>query len=441
MIIVISIFVILIHTILSCKKLTYGLATFMAVRVLIPETMRSPIEFLSLNSFLVLILLIVTILSGKFSFSVIKKDKFSKCLFVFVLLPLLLLAFSDYLDLQLQYKAWFQALLTDIIPAFLAICILRSDKDVDIIFKCVIYTMFIATIYGIFSFISNSNPWADYIKSYYASYDVSGVVNEQAEYNNLTRKTTSTFVSTNCYGYYLTYMFPFVLLLKNKLSKKVWIISLTLIVVSMIFSTKRSPIVTLMFIAAYLLRYKKKLIFPIAAIATILIILLFTIPALENAKTFFMTAVFFWDDSYADSVDVHGSNMELRIRQVLYPFVEIKNNLLLGHGWGWCSVYLAVHKAIHPQLFGFETIFSTVICELGILGIYLYTNLFVVAYKYIKRIVIDSKINFALLYILSIFVLYVATGAMYIYYFFIMLVMLHKASDINGYMNKKIKLW
>lgn len=34
--------------------------------------------------------------------------------------------------------------------------------------------------------------------------------------------------------------------------------------------------------------------------------------------------------------------------------------------------------------------------------------------------------------------LYVATGAMYMYYFFILLVILHRTSCIDGYMNKKL---
>lgn len=438
MIVLISALIILVHTILSCKRLVYGLASFMAVRVLVPETMRSPIQSLSLNSLLIVILLLVTIFAGKFSIWKIKKDMLGKALLLFIFLPIIFLPFSDYLDLGMQVRGWLQIFLTDIMPALLAICILKTVKDLDIIIKGIFFTMILSLCYGVYSFVSNSNPWADYIKSYYATYDVSGVVNEQAEYTDLTRKTTSTFVSTNCFGYYLTYMFAFMLLMKNKISKNKWVLSLLLILVCMVFSTKRSPIVTLMFILTYLLRYRKKLIFPIVIIFTILLILLFTIPALENAKTFFMTAVFFWDDSYADSVDVHGSNMELRIRQVLYPFVEIKDNLLFGHGWGWCSVYLVVHKSIHPQLYGFETIFSTAICELGIMGIFLFVYLFLVAYRYIKNIRVDEKINYALLFVLSILVLYIATGAMYIYFFFILLVVLYKSSTFNGYINKKL---
>lgn len=438
MISIISSLVILIHTILTCKRLVYGLASFMAIRVLIPETMRSPVASLSLNSLLIVILFFISILSGNLNIHKIKNDILGKALLIFISLPIIFLPFSEYLDFGMQFKGWLQIFLTDIMPALLAICILKTESDLNIIIKWVVYTMFVTLLYGVYTFISNSNPWTDYIMSYYASYDVSGVINEQVEYSNLTRKTQSTFVSTNCFGYYLTYMFSFLLLLKNKMSHIKWGMSLLLILVCMVFSTKRSPIVVLMFIVAYLVRYKKKMIIPIILVCGILVILLFTIPALENAKTFFMTAVFFWDDSYADSVGVHGSNMELRIRQVLYPFVEIKNNLLLGHGWGWCSVYLAIHKSIHPQLFGFETIFSTAVCELGLMGIVLFIYLFISAYRYIKNVIIDNKINFALLFVLSILMLYVATGAMYMYYFFILLVILHRTSCIDGYMNKKL---
>ena len=68
----------------------------------------------------------------------------------------------------------------------------------------------------------------------------------------------------------------------------------------------------------------------------------------------------------------------------------------------------------------------------------LFIYLFITAYRYIKNVIIDNKINFALLFVLSILMLYVATGAMYMYYFFILLVILHRTSCIDGYMNKKL---
>lgn len=435
---VVSWLIIILQICLCSKSLNYGLACFMVVRVLVPEIVRSPIASLSLNSFLIIILIFFTIAGRKISVKHIFNDKFGKFLMLFMGILLCTLPFSEYLNINKQFSAWMQFLLTDIMPALLAICIIKTEKDLNILIKCCVYTMLIAVCYGLFTFVMNSNPWADYVEYYFHRYSVYDTAFEAEDYTSLTRSTKSTFVSRNCYGYYLTYIFAFVLMLKNKLSKKVFLFSMALIIINMLFSTKRSPIVVLMFIMLFFAWHKKKWILPIVSFTVIFFIALFTIPALDYAKDYFMTAVFFWDDSYAASLDVGGSNMELRIRQVLYPFVEIKDNLILGHGYGWCSTYLNMHKNIHPILFGFETIISSVICEGGLVGIWLYSLLFINAYKYIKGYVIDTRINFALLFVSSILLLYIATGIQYMYFFFILLVLLHKSTYFSNYQNKKI---
>lgn len=433
---VISLLIIILQFFLSYRKLSYGLACFLSVRVLVPEITRSPISSLSLNSFLILILLLITILKGNFQLNRIFNDRFGKFILIFIGLQILFLFFSDYLDLARQLSACIQFLFTDIMPAILAICIIKTEKDLDVLLRCIVYTMLISLVYGIYTFIINSNPWCDYVESYYPRYTVNGNIFESFDYLQR-RSTKSTFVSHNCFGYYLTYMFAFLLMLRDKLSHKLFYFSLVLIVVNMLLSTKRSPIIVLMFIVSFLSWYKKKWILPMALFITVFFIVLFTVPALEYARNFFMTAIFFWDDNYATSLDVGGSNMELRIRQILYPFVEIKDNILLGHGFGWCSTYLGIHQDIHPILYGFETIFSTVICEGGLFGIVLYSLLFFNAYKYIRYYIIDRNINYPLLFVLSILLLYMATGIQYMYSFFVLLVILYK-STIIGISHKKI---
>lgn len=436
---VISIFVILIHLFLSCRNLAYGLACFLAVRVLIPEMVRSPVPSLSLNSFLILVLFIVALLKGKLNFNIIVKDSFGRFLIFFIGLQLLALPFSEYLNLSLQFSAWLQFLFTDIFPALLAICLIKSETDLNIIIKCMIFTLLISLFYGLYTFVIKDNPWCDYVESYYPRYNVHGDVFESFDYSQR-KSSKSTFISHNGFGYYLTYMLAFLFMLKNKLSSRFFIFSFAFIVLNMIFSTKRSPIVVLMFMILFFVWHKKKLIVPLSVCIIAFFVALFSIPALDDAKNYFMTAIFFWDDSYARTLDVGGSNMELRIRQVLYPFIEIKDNLLLGHGFGWCSTYLSINQNIHPILYGFETILSTVICQSGILGIVLYLLLFIRSYKYIRHFVIDNKINYALLFVLSIVLLYIATGIQYMYYFFLILVVLNKSTKIDGYINKRIKV-
>ena len=141
MISIISSLVILIHTILTCKRLVYGLASFMAIRVLIPETMRSPVASLSLNSLLIVILFFISILSGNLNIHKIKNDILGKALLIFISLPIIFLPFSEYLDFGMQFKGWLQIFLTDIMPALLANKKKKTESDLNIIIKWVVYTM------------------------------------------------------------------------------------------------------------------------------------------------------------------------------------------------------------------------------------------------------------------------------------------------------------
>ena len=125
--IVISYLIIIIHTFLSCRNLRYGLVCFMAVRVLVPEIVRSPIASLSLNSFLIVVLAFLTAMKGQLNINQICKDRFGKFLLLFMGIFLFMLPFSEFINISAQVSAWMQFLLTDVMPALLAICIIKTN--------------------------------------------------------------------------------------------------------------------------------------------------------------------------------------------------------------------------------------------------------------------------------------------------------------------------
>ena len=149
-------------------------------------------------------------------------------------------------------------------------------------------------------------------------------------------------------------------------------------------------------------------------------------PGLEILANFIRSSVFFWNDSMVISVSGGnvGSTFEMRIGQILYPFIEISNNFLFGHGKGWCAYYLSTHP-FHPIMFGFETITSRIICEYGLVGIPLYTYVFINSYKYSEPKG-EKSTNYSMLYVLTVLVMSIATGLDYYYLFFVYIVFIHK---------------
>ena len=134
--------------------------------------------------------------------------------------------------------------------------------------------------------------------------------------------------------------------------------------------------------------------------------------------------MFFWNDNLLAKTGVGGSDMVLRVRQVFYPLVEVSNNIVFGHGFGWCGWYLGKYE-LHPILFGFETILSTAVCEFGIMGYLVYCLLFYKSYRY-SHPFCDRKTNFQLLNILAVVILVIATGFNYFYFFALVVVLMHK---------------
>lgn len=172
-------------------------------------------------------------------------------------------------------------------------------------------------------------------------------------------------------------------------------------------------------------------------LGAVVLLAVFIIPALESIRSMIETSFFFWDDKLLAAKDVGGSSWELRILQVTYPFIEVKDNILFGKGFGWCSWYLNQYE-LHPVLFGFETILSTAVCQFGILGYLMYYMLFYQSYKY-SRPYKYGKVNYQLLALVTMIVLIVATGLNYFFFFGIGSVIMNKQEifmhekDIHSY--------
>ena len=416
--------VIILFVYVTYKSTINGLCMFIAIRALVPEIVRSPIDFLSLNSFIILILLLFT-LKRESLIKNITNDSLSRFLLLFIVYSGISLILSNYLSLLGQLKFLIQSILTEYIPIFITITLVRSKATFNIVIKTIVHTALCISIYGIITFVINYNPIVDIDDKII----ITGI--DAIERRN----TSSTFIHTNGFGYYLAMMIPFLLIINKYFNVKYLMFIITLLLINVLLSGKRSPIIIVAYLFIYyLLKYQNKrlLIKYVIYFSPIVLIILFSllyIPKLEYLRIILFSGLMFWDDSFAHDNGIYGSTMDLRILQCVYPFVEIKDNLLFGHGVGWCSNYLSINEEIHPVLFGFETIFSTVICEYGIVGLVLYIIFFYIQYTYIKGLSI-GKFNFSFLFFSSNLLLFVATGVNYLYFYLLELVLLCKYRKI-----------
>lgn len=426
---IINIILIFLVVIMSLTNLTNGLCIFLMVRVLVPEDVRLPIVNLSLNSSIIIVLFFMTLISYVANDRKLRYDKkFIGAVFAFLIYVLIALILSEYSNLAYQMGYILQFFVTDIVPAILTIFIVKKEKDILTIVKTFLITCILTTSYGIFSYCIQSNPYRMLWSS------VGSVVMKDNWYGNY---TTSTFVSTNSFGYFIGLSFPFVaFLLSKNIYKNYSKISLILLAIGVLLSKKRTTIVVLCcyfvmwFISGNIKKRLKYFIFSIPVVIVVFLAI-FTIPSLESLKNVIVTSVFFWDDSTYNAVTLGngGSTMALRLRQLVYPFTEIKDNIIFGHGFGWCSWYLS-RGIIHPILFGFESLPSQVICEFGIIGFIIYPLIFVGLYKYANKKVKDKYIF--LFFITSVVQMF-GTGQVYWYLELIIIILMKLV-------NEKLKL-
>ena len=333
------------------------------------------------------------------------------------------LLLSEYSDLGSQMGYFIQFLITDIMPCIIATSVLKSEKDVLLVVKSFLITCLITTLYGVISYFLQSNPY----RLLWAA--ASNETNQSYWYGNF---TTSTFVSTNSFGYFIGLSFPFVAFLLSKgIYKKYSEAVLVLLAVCSLLGKKRTTIVVLLcyvllwFISGNIKKRLKYLVYSIP-VAVIAIAVIFTVPSFESTKNVIVTSVFFWNDSIYNSVTLGngGSDWALRLRQLAYPFVEVKDNPIFGHGFGWCAWYLS-RGIIHPVLFGFETLPAQAICEFGLMAFILYPLLFVGLYKFADA---KTKNKYVLLFLITSIVQMFGTGAVY-WYLELLLVLLIRLTN------------
>lgn len=406
-----SMVTILLMIILSLVDITYGVCIFLMVRILVPEDVRIPFANISLNTAIIMILFIMTIFNSVVKGGRIRcNKKFIGGILAFCVYCTVTLTLAEYGEFSDQMGYFVQFLITDITPCILAMLLLKKKKDVLLVVKSFLIACIITASYGIISYFLQSNPYRVLWSS------TSNTASDSYWYGKF---TTSTFVSTNSLGYFIGLSFPFVAFLLNK---KIYVkyskIALVLLAICSLMGKKRTTIVVLLcygamwFISGNTKKRLKYLAYGIPALIVFLVIV-FTVPSFESVKNVIVTSVFFWNDKLYKSVTLGngGSNWALRLRQLTYPFVEVKNNPILGHGFGWCSWYLA-KEGIHPVLFGFETLPAQAICEFGMISFVLYPLLFLGLYKFADA---KSKDKYVSLFLATSIIQMIGTGAVYWY--------------------------
>lgn len=370
---------------LSIKKASYGLMAYLAIRLCIPTAAR--IGSFSFNTIALMSLLVCTLPTLiKQYYCIDKIDKYyiRNILYLIVILYILTL-FADFVPFSFQIKALLQMCGTELLPSIVLILLIKDQIDIKKCIIVVIYCSIFTSLYGIFTFITRSNPLYDLFKTegnlFEKEFSRAGIESMATGIYN-----DSIYLSLICL-LLITFLYNKASIIKNKY---LWIFTILILIINLILTTKRSALIALIMFGGVLFldKTQRKIIKKILVCGILGIILLSFLPQGEGIKDMFISVIFFWNDKVQDSLDMGGSSNDLRITQLLSVLALVKDHILQGMGYNfpgyyYTEIYDASIYGLDPDYMGFESFAFGVLSSSGIIGFIMWIRTFYIISKYI----------------------------------------------------------
>lgn len=417
----------------GCRKTIYVCQFLLISRILIPETVRmTPLFDISLNTMFIGFLglfLFRDFILGRTKISSLLKNAYSKKIILYAICFLCIFFFASVKNFNFQLSKLIQFCITDFIPVIIFALTLKTKKDLELTLKTLLICSFISCLWGCLTLIIGSNPYVGMMNLYYGyRADIMSYNPSDLGTRGGVLSTSGTFVSSNGWGYFLPIAFVLVFFYNTIKKSRKNVILMILLSIAILICAKRTALAAYLgFWILYFLmnKNKRKYKFILYGSFAFLIFLIFvySFPELGSARKLIESTIFFWNDNLSIKNDVGGSSWEMRLNQMTYCFVEVKNNLLFGNGFGWTAFYLSTH-VFHPILFGFENIISDAVCNGGITGLLLWIYIFVSSYKYSSELDKDKK--YYIIFTLVQLMIALGSGLSYFIFYGLFIVILHK---------------
>lgn len=428
------IILVIVHLYFSVKKPLYGICTLLAIKILIPDTARSPISVLSLNSLCSLILFasyIIHLLSGKEKYRYIN-NHLVHYIGIYFIFSLLVIVFTDYTPRSSQINTLIQYFALQLLPVIVAIGTIHTTKDLKLVLYVFVICMAICTLYGltclVFRIPYPYNAWFAESFSVARNANYEGAVESVA--GGVQGRIIGTATSdTWSFGMFISLAFMISYFVNKYLKSNYSLICYVLCAIAVVLTVRRAPVLTLLsfYFLLSILYYKlsfKIYVYVFVGIITLYMVIIL-IPELASFRHIVESSVFFWDDSVAHENGVTGSSLKLRLYQLNYTVTNISESPLLGNGWG------AQYAKYHPGMYGWESIIFTSLFQSGYLGIIALTYLFVSFYKYsIKN---AKNRGIALSFILSSALFCITSDTIYPFFIYFGCVLLNKMNNCTDF--------
>lgn len=298
----------------------------------------------------------------------------------------------------------------------LAASCLNRKREFVCIFHFVILLIIISGIYGIYTYIIQYNPVAEYVLLTQDQLEGQGLGSDflEDERGFLQGRISGFTAHPLVYGGILVLCF-FLLMsyfrnIKNKWGRLFMYLLFSFCLLLMVLTGSRSILIGLIVGLFYYLfkLYPQKVVR--YSLLGFVLIMMFGVTIEDD---YIRSVLFFWEEND----EIKGSSLSMRIDQIGAAFDVISKDIdsfLFGLGRGWTTQYGLKYGNI-PPFHGFEGLFIFSLVEFGVLGTIIYILvLFVQIYKFNMNIVDNTQMKLLInVFLFSGFIIFVFTGHAY----------------------------
>ena len=299
---------------------------------------------------------------------------------------ILILLSSGYVPIGYQLQAFVKGFMfltmLYIVEAKFIISVLSSNT----IIKTIGWLSIIIGIYGIVSYIMSLNVYITLLSLNYGRDDMFTYFLEE-ERGGIVGRAYGTTGHPLSWGQYWDIIIAFIIVVKNKINKYLFIILFIIGIINIVLSGSRTAIVALivMLIFTCMAYGIKRIAIVVVFLYVGIVLSLNVIPQkyLDNGVVNYIeSAIYFWDSSKSNEAGIQGSSTEMRYTQ-LEESMDIANENPIG-GIGYQAEYYAIEskKQIGNNLYGFESFIFYILVVLGYVGLLVFLYLFNFMRKY-----------------------------------------------------------
>ena len=346
-----------------------------------------------------------------------------------VYLFILLIGISSILG-QNTFKSFFSFVI-DFLEIFLLFFVVwrgfQTNVEAYSMLKKLSYLFVLISIYGIYTYYSDSNQYIDFVMQYGNNEEITTklVVNTD---RGLTKQVNSIFYHSVEFAAIISIFIPVIILIFSENLKFNSIKSLYLFapLFAAILTGSRSLIVsTTIFILLIFYSTKTKVKYRFIIIFTTISFILFSsFPTIINLT-------FNFNDSNSNSIQ--GSSVGMRVSQLDAALNVFDKNILYGHGYKYNAEIMGQYA--FRDLNGFESLFFQVLINHGLLGIIAYLILFGGLFNFYFK----NKAYVFLAGLISYFFFIMLTGPMNSFSLFIIINTLFIRNLVKDYDGYKLK--